>query len=65
MPKSPYLASIEACASHYGDEADAVKAYIFEDVINDSEMADIREDITDLGIDSQFQRVQKSMHWAG
>ena len=47
MPKSPYLASIEACASHYGDEADAVKAYIFEDVINDSEMADIREDITD------------------
>ena len=87
MSKSPYLASIDACASHYGDEADAVKAYmlegeafahkipnrgkitfssdgrlrqdirsayskygfyIFEDVINDSEMTDIREDITDL-----------------
>jgi len=87
MAGRDYTKSIEACAAHYGDEADAVKAYmfegqerayelgnrgpirfnddgtldqdildayseygfyVFEDVILDREMNDIKEDLAEL-----------------
>lgn len=87
MPRADYTKSIDACAAHYGEEADAVKTYmkngaerayglenrgpirfaedgslhsdirrayskygfyVFEGVISDSELADIKEDMAEL-----------------